>query len=63
MARILYWCVYHIDLGPFGPTMLDLAPRVWQTRERARATRSFLRDWRRTFFTNPDLVKTNEATL
>jgi hypothetical protein len=63
MARLLFWCVYHVDLGPLGPTTLGLAPRVWQTRERVRATRSFLRNWRRTLFSKPDLVKINESKL
>jgi hypothetical protein len=29
MARLLYWSVYKLDLGPFGRTTLNLAPRVW----------------------------------
>lgn len=30
MARLLYWCVYHLDLGPLGPLALNLALKTWQ---------------------------------
>jgi hypothetical protein len=37
MARLIYWCVYNLDLGPFGPTALNLAPRVWQKQAKRRS--------------------------
>jgi hypothetical protein len=29
MTKLLYWIVYHLDLGRFGPKVLDLAVRSW----------------------------------
>jgi hypothetical protein len=29
MALLLYWCVYHLDLGPLGPSALNLALKTW----------------------------------
>jgi hypothetical protein len=29
MAPMLYWIVYHLDLGRLGPKVLDLAVRSW----------------------------------
>jgi hypothetical protein len=37
MARLIYWCVYNLDLGPFGPTALNLAPRVWHQQAKRRS--------------------------
>jgi hypothetical protein len=25
MTRLLYWLIYHVDLGPLGPRLLDFA--------------------------------------
>ncbi len=32
MATMLYWIVYHLDLGRLGPKVLDLAVRSWLKR-------------------------------
>ena len=32
MTKLLYWIVYHLDLGPLGPKLLDLAVQSWLTR-------------------------------
>jgi hypothetical protein len=32
MATMLYWIVYHLDLGRLGPKALDLAVRSWLSR-------------------------------
>jgi hypothetical protein len=29
MAALLYWIVYNFDLGPLGPTVLNLAVQSW----------------------------------
>ena len=29
MTPLLYWIVYHLDLGSLGPKVLDLAVRSW----------------------------------
>jgi hypothetical protein len=29
MTTLLYWIVYHLDLGSLGPKVLDLAVRSW----------------------------------
>jgi hypothetical protein len=34
MTKLLYWLVYHLDLGRLGPTVLDLAVRSWLKRAR-----------------------------
>jgi hypothetical protein len=34
MATMLYWIVYHFDLGRFGRKVLQLAVRSWLKRER-----------------------------
>jgi hypothetical protein len=34
MTTRLYWIVYHLDLGPVGPRVLDLAVRSWLKRAR-----------------------------
>jgi hypothetical protein len=34
MAALLYWLVYHFDLGPLGPMMLKLAVQSWLKRAR-----------------------------
>jgi hypothetical protein len=60
MARLLYWCVYNLDLGPFGATALNLAPRVWQKR-RSRVEAG-LDQGNRGFSNRPNLVKTTEAS-
>jgi hypothetical protein len=37
MARLLYWCVYNLDLGPAGPMTLKLALRTWHAHAKRRA--------------------------
>jgi hypothetical protein len=32
MTKLLYWIVYHLDLGPLGPKVLDLAVQTWLKR-------------------------------
>jgi hypothetical protein len=32
MTTLLYWIVYHLDLGPLGPRVLDLAVQSWLKR-------------------------------
>ena len=32
MATMLYWIIYHLDLGRFGPRVLELAVRSWLKR-------------------------------
>jgi hypothetical protein len=32
MTTLLYWIVYHLDLGPLGPRLLDFAVRSWLSR-------------------------------
>jgi hypothetical protein len=32
MTRFLYWLVYHFDLGPLGPHLLDFAVQNWLRR-------------------------------
>lgn len=32
MTPMLYWIVYHLDLGRLGPKVLDLAVRSWLNR-------------------------------
>jgi hypothetical protein len=34
MALMLYWFVYHLDLGLLGPKMLELAVKRWLKRTR-----------------------------
>ncbi len=34
MTTMLYWIVYHLDLGRFGPKVLQLAVRSWLKRAR-----------------------------
>jgi hypothetical protein len=34
MTTLLYWVVYHLDLGSLGPRVLDLAVRSWLSRAR-----------------------------
>jgi hypothetical protein len=33
MTNLLYWLVYHFDLGRFGPRVLDLAVHRWLKHE------------------------------
>jgi hypothetical protein len=35
MTALLYWIVYHLDLGPLGPKVLDLAVKSWLRRAQA----------------------------
>ena len=64
MARLLYWCVYNLDLGPFGATALNLAPRVWQKQAKRRSrVEADLDQGNRGFSNRPNLVKTTEAAL
>jgi len=37
MALMLYWFVYHLDLGLLGPKMLELAVKRWLKRARKNA--------------------------
>jgi hypothetical protein len=37
MARLLYWCVYKFDLGPLGPSALNLALSTWEREAKGRA--------------------------
>jgi hypothetical protein len=37
MARLLYWCVYHLDLGPLGPSALTLALKTWHEEAKGHA--------------------------
>jgi hypothetical protein len=37
MTRLLYWCVYKIDLGPLGPSALNLALSTWEREAKGRA--------------------------
>lgn len=32
MTRFLYWLVYHFDLGPLGPHLLDFTVQNWLRR-------------------------------
>jgi hypothetical protein len=32
MSKLLYWLVYHLDLGRLGPKVLDLAVQSWLKR-------------------------------
>lgn len=32
MTRFLYWLVYHFDLGPLGPHLLNIAVQNWLRR-------------------------------
>jgi hypothetical protein len=34
MTTLLYWIVYNLDLGRFGPKALDLAVHSWLTSAR-----------------------------
>ncbi len=34
MVSMLYWIVYHLDLGRIGPKVLDFAVRSWLRRAR-----------------------------
>jgi hypothetical protein len=36
-ALMLYWFVYHLDLGLLGPKMLELAVKRWLKRARKNA--------------------------
>ena len=41
MARLLYWLIYNFDLGPLGPSLLDLAVKTWlRPRSHRRGTRA-----------------------
>lgn len=37
MARLLYWCVYKLDLGPLGPSALNLVLSTWEREAKGRA--------------------------
>ncbi len=37
MTKLLYWIVYHFDLGPLGPKLLDLAVKSWLRRAKQQA--------------------------
>jgi hypothetical protein len=43
MTKLLYWVVYHLDLGPLGPKVLDLAVRTWLRRAKAEADQPLVR--------------------
>jgi hypothetical protein len=38
MARLMYWSLYKLDLGPLGPLTFKLAPRLWLASSRRRAS-------------------------
>jgi len=64
MARLLYWCVYNLDLGPAGPTTLKLALRTWHAHAKRRAYLEPFLDWRsRDFSSQPGSVKINQPAL
>jgi hypothetical protein len=64
MSHLIYWCVYNLDLGPFGPTALNLAPRVWQKQAKRRSrVEAGLDQGNRGFLNQPHLVKATEAAL
>jgi hypothetical protein len=46
MATMLYWIVYHLDLGRFGPSVLDLAVKSWLKRARKNARTPVVRQRR-----------------
>lgn len=39
MARLLYWLLYNVDLGPFGPQLMDFAVKTWLRTHRAKVRR------------------------
>jgi hypothetical protein len=43
MATMLYWIVYHLDLGRFGPKVLQLAVRIWPRRAHKNPRMPFVR--------------------
>jgi hypothetical protein len=43
MTTFLYWLVYNFDLGPLGPTVLDLAVKSWLRRARERVAQPAIR--------------------
>jgi hypothetical protein len=47
MANMLYWIVYHFDLGRLGPRVLELAVKSWLKRARKTPRMPLVR--RRTF--------------
>jgi len=38
MARLIYWSLYKLEMGPLGPMTLKLAPRIWLASSRRRAS-------------------------
>jgi hypothetical protein len=38
MARLIYWSLYKLEMGPLGPITLKLAPRIWLASSRRRAS-------------------------
>lgn len=45
MTKFLYWIVYHLDLGPLGPKVLDLAVQTWLKRAKEQDAAPMVR-WR-----------------
>jgi hypothetical protein len=43
MVTMLYWIVYHLDLGRLGPKVLDLAVRSWLKRAKKKAAAPVVR--------------------
>jgi hypothetical protein len=43
MSNMLYWIVYHLDLGRFGPKVLKLAVPRWLKRARKTPRMPFVR--------------------
>ena len=43
MTTLLYWIVYHLDLGRFGPRALDLAVRSWLRSAKAQESAPIVR--------------------
>jgi hypothetical protein len=56
MALLLYWCVYHLDLGPLGPSALNLALKTWHKEVKGHELlRAFVPAVPRALLRKPDL--------
>ena len=63
MARLIYWSVYKLDLGPLGPMTFKLAPRIWLASSRRRTSFKSLIGRSSGFPGSHDCVGTPEARL